>query len=453
MAFHRNAALDALPIGKAMDLLLRLNEEEYTRDRFPEADFAARSGNSILCATDDHVRSMARSFTPSLSVRQVKNMSVGVRCFGSCGHGAPGASGLSEYLSKVGPILEDEPGKGRHAAEYYFFAHEGGQINRILKELEAGKEFSLGYLDWKKTRKLATEGAGESKVYQLKEKVASAHRYTFEDLVAESTHLGVVDKAALETVCQARGWKPDVVTEIVMEGRLGLESANGKADVRMTFAVSGLLPSPTGASARAVKGRLLLDKQFMWVVKISGMKTPLLTDFTAPGVWPEKVPVYICEGEPDGISLRHLHPTAIILAVCGLANYVTPEVLEVIPGLPLAGRHVVLCLDRDRTKTPTGEDTWKQVRRNAAKEVVGTAYDNFVAALLTCHPDMASLTTWMPPQEAGKDVNDWLKTGKGGFRRVDGRVLYQAGQEVLAKDRAARMASILDSYLPQKGEA
>jgi hypothetical protein len=453
MAFHRNAAFDALPIGKAMDLLLRLNKEEYTPDLFPEADPEIRTGNSILCATDDHVRSTTRSFTPSLSVRQVKGMPVGVRCFGSCSHGAPGASGLSEYLAKVGPILEDEPGKGRHAADYYFFSHEGGQINRILKEMDAGTSFSIGYLDWKKTRKLAAEGAGESKVYQLKEKVVNALRYTIDDLLAEGSHLGVLDKEALEIVCQARGWKPDVVTEIVLEGKLGLETAHGKNDVRMTFAVSGLLPSPTGSLARAVKGRLLVEKQIMWVVKPSGTKTPLLSDFTALGLWPEKVPVYICEGEPDAISLRHLHPKAIILAVCGLANYVTPEVLELVPNLPLNGRHVVLCLDRDRTKTPEGVDTWKQVRRNSAKEVIGTVYDTFVAALITNHSGMASLTAWMPPQEAGKDVNDWLKTGKGGFRRADGRLIYQPGHDLSAKERAAKVVDILDSYLPKKGEA
>jgi hypothetical protein len=451
MSFHRHPGLDGLSHEKAMDLLLRLNEEVYTPDQFPDAEPAIRTGNSILCSTDEHVNLSERKFTPSLSVKQGESYPVGVRCFGSCNHGAPGASGLSDYLRKVGPVLEADPGRGLHAAEYYFFQHEGGQINRVLSEMEAGT-FTLGYLDWRRERGLASAGAGKSKSYQVKERASASQKYTIDDLLAECTHLGQVDRGALEMLCAARKWNPEIVTRVAHEGRLGVEStrgSDGRPDVRLTFAVSGLLPAPFGARARAVKGRLLNDKNIMWIVKPSGTRTPLLTNFTAMGKRAPSLAVYLCEGEPDAISLRHLYPDAAILAVCGLSNYSTHEVLDVVPRLGLGGHHVVLCLDRDRRKGTEGEETWIQVHRNAAGKRC-TDYDALITAILTHHPTLLSLSAWMPPPDAGKDVNDWLKSARGGFRRADGRLIYRAGQGELAPaERAARMIEIMDSYLSE----
>ena len=329
--------LDRLAVHEAVRLLRAISEEENGLST------PSSTGTNAHCASRDHAHK-ATGNTESLSVRPSDKYQVErdgkklpgggyVRCYGACGF----SGRLSQYLLAVGP---------EGAAEQFWTE---GRVTRICSALEKGEPLELGWLEWKRSEGLPTNGfiARDGAVRP----VTTATKQTYTRFLRACSWFDKTDEAALAKVCDKRHWSPDVAKDAVAGGILAARpSFDYKDDVELMFAYKGFFPTRYH-SVRLIKTRLLersldeapLSRETYLNPFAEGVP---LADFSATNVSIQRTPwLAIVEGEPDSFAWRTMRPNDSV--ICAGNNHAYRRLFDIMPMLRLDGRNVLYALDKD----------------------------------------------------------------------------------------------------------
>lgn len=383
--------LDELTVDEARRLAAMLALEESGLEPGRNA-----RGN-LHCAAKGHAHK-AGGNTGSLHIRPYdkeagSESKVGdCKCFSQCG----GHGRFSQYISKVGP-----PGVSKA-----FWTQE--RIGPIIAALQKKESFALGWLAWKKENGLDCEGNARDSSHiehRIAGKLSGDHGYSqiraqYVDLFVDGLQAAKQDPDIVNVVCRKRGWQPETVWQVMEEGLLSLKRSSLYAgDIQMGFAYQGLYTSDNSFPTRIIKTKLLEHKEVM-SFRYSGEPTPVIADFTAPHTTiQESSRVLFEEGEPDGITWRHMFPDDGIVCLGNQHQYMAVPAL--LPRLRLKGKDVIYAIDRDVHKE-TGALLADPAKHLSVLEAIK-------------REEPSSIKIWMCPMlpekdaKSSKDINDFYK--------------------------------------------
>lgn len=371
--------------------------------------------------------------TPSLSIKPRKKVAEGqnpdesqvgrIQCRGSCGFEAKleveaktkhtqswKINTVSKYLEGVLPDPQD-PESWRK-----FWTSE--KVSSVFTSLRGKEKFKLGLIDFKRDNGIPLPpGCRESSEILHSEKSfglganKSPGGFLCEWGEIFGDALEVYDSCPQlgMTVCGRRGWKTNVLREMVKEGLISLKpSPRHDGDIVISFAYKGLVESPPGLPCRLIKTRHLFATSetdaFSRRTIHPGVFSALLGDFTKSNTLLQNSKrVVFVEGEPDAISWRHMHPEDGIVCVGDVNEY--KPILECLPSLNLAGKEIVYVHDRD-------QDSEGRPKMSADGL---SSHHSILTAMINENPSRVLL--WMCPQKEGKemkDPNDFLKAARAG---------------------------------------
>jgi len=330
--------LDRLTATQARMLLDGLALEEYGLPPTPRV-----GGNCHCCAADhDHINGSASLRVKGSTDGADRVMSI--CCFGRC---QARCRTLSEYLCLVGP----------EGVAGVFWDRQ--KVEAVLTAFAEGNVLEIGWNDWKKGRglpsngvraDLSTRASSRRPGTTLQNGVRFAKLY--HDYFDRNDPIRLAgEKRLIEIVCQKRGWRTELVRQLADQGLVAFTAVAEDANNAMIhFAYRGFFPNPPRIPCRVIKNKIAERKAGEDAVRSfyydDTYPSKVIGDFSLAHVfYQESERLVFAEGEPDCISWLHYHPDDAVICLGNQNMY--KGAVEVMPLFNVAGRSVVVAIDRD----------------------------------------------------------------------------------------------------------